>query len=731
MPSIELAEGQHQNFDNPVESEQASPSVSLLFLASFAALFFELAIIRYLSTEVRLFAYFKNLALIACFLGIGIGMVIERPPKALQRTFPLILSFLFLLIRFAPVIGLTHLPFPTFDNALMGGWSTSLTTGHWGIVFFIGILLLYLAVVPGIMYLVMAVFTILGSLVGKQLKPFPSLKGYGVNLAGSFAGIAVFTLVSFLALPPGIWVLIGFASIVPFFLRDRWILAAFVLITGILAFPQQNTYWSPYYRITLRPATPPAGWPRPAAIYVNVNYDYHQVMLDLSRAFTSRFPDAEPNRYASPIYEIPYRLVPSPQRVLIIGAGTGNDVAAALRHGVPQVDAVEIDPLILKLGRMYHPERPYDSPRVHVYVDDGRSFLKKTKQKYDLIVFAYLDSHTLVSSMSSIRLDNYVYTRESFSEARSLLSENGTLVLAFASGRSFLSDRLFATIASAFDGKPPVAYYKAEDMPGVVFVEGKAASPNLLGNIPDISKELQTQQSDALIATDSWPFLYLRSRTVPFAIWSVLVLFLYSALAILKKMVPVKRFADRQGIHLFFLGAGFMLLETRGVTELSLLFGSTWIVNAVVIGSFLAMGILANAFVMFLPISRRVAYIGLFIILVASMFIRYSLFEGLPSVLRVLAAATLVGLPVFFSGLIFSRSFRDVAQPAQGLGINLFGAVVGGILENLVMVGGTPILGILAILLYGLSAVSMPSQSLQKSLELNTNQKATALPGQI
>jgi hypothetical protein len=59
---------------------------------------------------------------------------------------------------------------------------------------------------------------------------------------------------------------------------------------------------------------------------------------------------------------------------------------------------------------------------------------------------------------------------------------------------------------------------------------------------------------------------------------------------------------------------------------------------------------------------------------------------------------------VFFSGLIFSRSFRDVAEPAQGLGINLLGAVLGGVLENLVMIGGTPILGLLAVLLYGLSA---------------------------
>jgi hypothetical protein len=73
------------------------------------------------------------------------------------------------------------------------------------------------------------------------------------------------------------------------------------------------------------------------------------------------------------------------------------------------------------------------------------------------------------------------------------------------------------------------------------------------------------------------------------------------------------------------------------------------------------------------------------------------------------AAATLAGLPVFFSGLIFSRSFRDVAQPAQGLGINLLGAVVGGVLENLVMIGGTPILGILAFLLYGASAAFVPT----------------------
>lgn len=171
-----------------------------------------------------------------------------------------------------------------------------------------------------------------------------------------------------------------------------------------------------------------------------------------------------------------------------------------------------------------------------------------------------------------------------------------------------------------------------------------------------------------------------------------------------------------------------MLLETKGVTELSLFFGSTWIVNAVVITAFLAMGLLANTFIMFRPVSRGAAYTVLFIVLVTGMFLPYSLLESLPSTARVLSAATLAGLPVFFSGLIFSRSFRDVKQPAQGLGINLLGAVLGGTLENLVMVGGTPILGILALLLYGISAVFVFMPSPQQENSPTASEAAMNLP---
>jgi hypothetical protein len=156
---------------------------------------------------------------------------------------------------------------------------------------------------------------------------------------------------------------------------------------------------------------------------------------------------------------------------------------------------------------------------------------------------------------------------------------------------------------------------------------------------------------------------------------------------------------------MFLLGAGFLLLETKGVTELSLLFGSTWIVNAVVIGAFMAMALLSNLVIMLRPISRKLSYKALLLLLAAGLVLPYSALNALSGGLKLIVSGIAEGLPVFFTGLIFSRSFRDVSDPAKALGVNLFGAAVGGTLENLVMVGGTTVLGLLAILLYALSAI--------------------------
>ena len=719
---------------NTCVSDSTTRNASMLFLASFLALYFELVVIRYLSTEIRVFAYLKNLTLIASFFGIGLGMILGQTPKALKRLFPLVTAALFLLITFASLLGLTHLPIPGGQYVMFG------TQGLWGVLWVPAMVMFFFAFVSAMLNLVVMFFMVLGGMIGERLATLEPLRGYGINLAGSLAGILAFTALSFSGVPPVIWVLIGLLVAVPFFVRERWSLAVFALLVCAMALPstnrspehyrtvagralEQRTLWSPYYRITLHEVPPPSGWSHPTAYFVDVNHDYHQKMLDLSAEFTSRFPEIEPNRSGVPAYGLAYRLVPNPARVLVVGAGTGNDVASALRHGATHVDAVEIDPSILQLGREYHPERPYDSSRVTVVVDDARAFFKRTNQKYDLIVFGFLDSHTMLTSLSALRLDDYVYTLESFREAKALLREGGTMVLAFDSGRTFITDRLFGTLAAAF-AKPPAAYYTGYDGAGVVFVEGNGADTKLT-EYEEIGKELQSHQSSAILATDHWPFLYLQSRTIPISMLGVIVIFLCFAVGVLRRTLSLGHLANRQDLHLFFLGSGFMLLETRGVTELSLLFGSTWIVNAVVIASFLTMGLLANTLVIFRPVSLNVAYSGLFIILILGMSVPYSLFGALATWERVLAAAVLVGLPVFFSGLIFSLSFRDILHPAQGLGVNLLGAVIGGVLENLVMIGGTPILGILAFVLYGLSAVLLTGLFARR--ELSTSQAAQSL----
>lgn len=665
-----------------------------LFLASFLALYFELLIIRYLSTEIRSFAYLKNLPLMASFLGIGLGMILGRPRQRLLRAFPWVAAALFLLIRYAQPLYLTHIGVRTSDYFVWG----NIPKVDWAPFLLIP---LYLITVVAVLSLIVAFFVVLGGMVGEYLKNLRPLQGYGCNLAGSLAGVAAFTGLSFLNAPPVWWLIIGLSLSIPFFYKDKLALGVFLVIVLATGLPNQNTFWSPYYRIDLFHYPAPVAGAPPSRYLLAVNHDYHQKIVDLSPQFMADNPAQEPNRSALPTYELPYRLVPNPRNVLIIGAGSGNDAAAALRHGAAHVDAVEIDPVIVEIGQQYHPEHPYSSPRVSVHINDARAFLKTSHDQYDLIVFGYLDAHTLISGYSSLRLDNYVYTLQSFQEAKKLLGDHGSLIVAFAGGRSFVSDRMYATLQKAF-GVAPVAYWTGYDTAGVVFVEGPAQSHELQ-DLPRFSPDPKKLES-TIVATDSWPFLYLAGRTVPTSILLGLVVFLLGVRMLLLNTGALAWRSHREYFHFLLLGVGFLLLETKGVTDLALLFGSTWIVNAIVIGAFLTMALAANALAIFRPISRKRSFALLFFVLGIGMVLPYSFLNGASLPVKILAAGFLVGLPVFFSGLVFSDCFRSVTRPSEALGVNLFGAVVGGMLENLVMIGGTAVLGVLAILLYGSAA---------------------------
>jgi len=661
-----------------------------LFMASFLALYFELLVIRYLSTEIRTFAYLKNLPLIAAFLGIGMGMILGNRTERLRQPFAGLATFFFLMIWICTQTGANHFGLPNNDYGI---WNNYFEGGIIGTIS-------YFIFVGTFLYLVVRFFVPLGGFVGQYMgEARHPLRAYAINLSGSFAGIALFTLISFLGTPPWVWLAIGFVLLLPMLPKSyvaMALLAFTVVLTATSFLSNVQEYWSPYYHIVLIPGVVPPGDPVPASDILSVNYDYHQKILNLSKDFLARHPDLEPNQSAVRSYDLPFHLAPGAKDVLIVGAGTGNDVAAALRNGADHVDAVEIDPTILKLGKHFHPEHPYDSPRVTAHVNDARAFFKQTDHRYDLIVFGYLDSHTMFSSFSSLRLDNYVYTKESFEGARNLLKPGGSLILAFASGDSIVTVRLFRTLETAF-GMKPRAYDTGYDSSGVVFVEGAARESNVAG-YREMTK--WADQWNFGITSDSWPFLYLPKHRIPWPVWSVLVLFLTASLVAMIKLLSLQGGALGTSTHFFLLGAGFLLLETKSVTELSLLFGSTWAVNSIVIAAFLCMALLSNLLVMKWHVPVIIAYVGLILTTLLSSVFPYAQLNSLPLWLRMLAAGGITAVPVFFSGMVFSRSLRESQNANQALGVNLIGALFGGALESTVMIGGTGILGPIAIFLY-------------------------------
>ena len=182
---------------------------------------------------------------------------------------------------------------------------------------------------------------------------------YGKS-GGSAAGVLVYSLLAFLHTPPPVWLIVGFASLFPFY-KKPWQIATMCICVALTFSSLGNSIWSPYYRIEIAPymsKTEPA-YRLGTNLLVNRVFSFQRT-IDLSDRMVKEHPDLKLSpEYVG--YNIPYDARPGAKNVLVLGAGSGNDVAAALRHGAQHVDAVEIDPEIRRLGISEHPEKPYSN----------------------------------------------------------------------------------------------------------------------------------------------------------------------------------------------------------------------------------------------------------------------------------------------------------------------------------------------------------------------------------
>ncbi len=518
-----------------------------LFLISFLILFFELAAIRWFAGTVVFLTFFTNVVLLASFLGMSVGLLAARSAR---NHIGLVLP-----------LALVSIALSVFTYLAYWGWARSVTLSLGDPV---SPQLVYFGteylpadpsrwIVPmwavgGTFFALIALtFVGLGQVMGRAFDAIPDrVAAYSVDVAGSLAGIAAFAAVSYLQVSPTVWyVPIVLATLYfagwrkPVQLAAAAATLALVAI-GAHALNAQGTqiFWSPYYKIAYDP------------VYrrITTNTIGHQFLSATGRE--------------GPAYLLPHLLhrdagEPPFREAMIIGAGGGNDVAAALRAGVGRIDAVEIDPRIHELGRTYHPDKPYADARVAVHLEDGRSFLRRVDRKYDLAVYAIVDSLVLHSGYSSLRLENFLFTREAFQEVRRALKPDGVFVMYNSYRQGWVVGRLAKMAEQAFATPPLVISlpYQAEIGAGswgdhVTFLLVSADPARLerirgkfrdqahfwVNRVPAENEATNGFRATAPagewfrtaparvdlsgadpLPTDDWPQLYLRGRQIPWA----------------------------------------------------------------------------------------------------------------------------------------------------------------------------------------------------------------------
>jgi SAM-dependent methyltransferase len=629
-----------------------------LFLTATSLLFVELLLIRWIPANVIYVGYFRNFLLMASFLGIGVGILWGRDPKRvpLSPFGPLLLGLVVLVTQFRVSIELTS------PDEIFFGLSESKGAD------------INFLVLPGLVVIATMIMAGLAVPLGGLLRAMPPLKAYSIDIAGSMTGIALFTLLSATGTPPIVWfsvvaVLISLLGLGVGLSRGSLVtagsLAAVLAIVG-LGMPAGQV-WSPYYRIDQ--------YDSHGIQAINVNGIPHQAMWPL--------PPTDP------FYEQVYRWFPERtyDNVLIVGAGSGTDVAVALKRGAKHVDAVEIDSRIQEIGVRDHPNRPYDDPRVTRINDDGRAFLRRTTNKYDLVVFALPDSLTLVSTSANLRLESFLFTSEAFSEVRDRLAPDGVFVMYNFYREDWLPQKIAGMLEGSF-GSPPIVRIHGGTAATL------AAGPLVAGlnGAPPPGDQVDTLDlaSAPAAATDDWPFLYLKDRFIaPYYGLAIAIIIAFAVLLVARAAVRSGTSVRQFSPHFFVLGVAFLLLETKSIATFSLLFGTTWVVNSLVFFAVLASvlaAILVNQRVRFRnPVWL---YAGLFGSLALAIALPPAQLLLDPPWLRYVVAAALAFAPIFFANLVFSYSFRDTKAADMAFASNLLGAVVGGAVEYVALVSG-------------------------------------------
>lgn len=635
-----------------------------LVVLCFLMLFVELALIRWLGGNVLYLAYFSNIVLLGSFLGIGLGFLwAKRSEVQIYKFAPLALAALVVFVHNVPV--------------------TVVSTG--GDLIFFGAELKPSGpprelALPAVFLAVAFILACIGNGIAHTFRQLKNLDAYQFDLIGSLIGIVGFAVLSFVGAPPIVWGIIVTVVFVwtlwPRQIADGALLAIPLLIllaTWGVESREENVLWTPYYKANYLLGDSGAG------VLVNGVPHWFQTSDEDWPLYQTLY---ERRASSDPVEDL-----------LVIGSGSGNDVAVALANGAQHVDAVEIDHRLLDLAKKYHPNDPYGNPRVDTHVDDGRAYLERANKSWDQIVLALPDSLTLVQGASSIRLESYLFTVEAAEAYREHLTDDGVFAMYNLYRESWLVDRYAQTLTDAFGHEPCMT-----KLEGTVAVLVVGVDPSAVDCPPGEQWVASVDAPEPV--SDNRPFPYLKTPSIP-TFYVVALGLILLASVVLVRLVGGPMGAMRSYADLFFMGVAFMLLETKNIVQFALLFGTTWFVNALVFSGVIASVLLA------VVVSKRVRvknlnlmYGLLAISIVIGWLIPQNSLLPLGFWPRLLAACAIAFAPIFIANVIFSQRFRDAGDSMTGFAANLIGAMVGGVLEYTALVLGYRNLLIVALLLY-------------------------------
>lgn len=736
------------------------PHALRLLALAWLSLFLQLVLLRYLSANVWNFGYFPNLVLLAALLGSGMAFVTQH---FISLSFSRRLSFLAPILFMGLLLWVsTYHPgipgfAPTYAEIYGEFFATNLSPyqrSHPHDLQFLILCFLWLT----------AIFFTLTQLMARWFHDFRPITAYSLEMGGACLGILCFIGVSYLRWPPSVW----FLLVLPVFswtlyhALEPWqrVVAFFCVLccAGIAStqdrqiqampyqIPRHQTVWSPYQKIDF--ALLEHGTQQHMLLFFNGLYQQYIAL-----------PHDIPANFGSPYLQRQHKTPPLYRRVLILGSGIGNDVAAAIHYGADRIDAVEIDPGIIVLSNKNHPARPYLDMRVKLSNMDGRQFLAQTPHKYDLILFAHVHSFLAASSHARLRQENYLLTLEALRRAYHLLQPDGDLVLYGLYPLPWLQQR-FQQLLRIVSGqqprllhphheytaflvnKPPLSTRhplhrqplapshptfglpSPSTQPARTGMQPPGASaqvpppqpPGASVRVPSLQSSPASMTplhaaslpSSSVLPTDDWPFVYLRDRSIPWPyLLGMFVLGGWVGLLLLFLLFfppPHRPHTTALGgkCVFFCLGCAFLLLETKGIVQFSLWFGTTWLNHSLVLLAVLLLVLLANRLALVLP-TRIIPLVLLLMVATSTaiLWIPGSLVLGIADpLLRWLAAGSLMLTPLFFASLLFALLFRDTAIAPHLVGWNLLGSVFGAALESVSLLWGYHALSWIVLGLY-------------------------------